>query len=247
MEENVVEFKNVSFSYGGHPVIENATFLVKKGDYLGMIGPNGAGKTTLLRLMLGLLEPDFGQVFLFGQSVKHFRDWRKIGYVPQKATSFDPSFPASVFEVASMGRIPLAKQIGKFSEEDILAVEKALEIAGISHLKNERIGDLSAGQQQRAFMARALASEPQLLILDEPMVGLDQKAQHEFYSILKMLNQEKKVTLIFVSHDIGVIARNVGKIACVNTKVTIHKTSKIDEELLCYYGKDMEFIPHHHH
>jgi len=247
MAEKIVEFRNVTFSYGKQPSVDKATFSIEKGDFVGMIGPNGAGKTTLVKLMLGLLKPDSGSVRVFGKELSEFKDWRKIGYVPQKATNFDQNFPASVFEVASMGRVSKAGLMRQLSSEDNEAVGKALEVAGISNLRNSRIGDLSGGQQQRVFIARALASEPELLILDEPTVGVDQKAQHDFYLLLGRLNREKGMTLVLISHDVGVVAKNAGKVACVNVRVTMHDASKgIDDALLCAYGNDMGRVPHHH-
>ncbi|MCX6770774.1 MAG: metal ABC transporter ATP-binding protein [Candidatus Micrarchaeota archaeon] len=247
MAEKILEFRNVSFSYGKQLAVEKASFSIEKGDFVGMIGPNGAGKTTLVKLALGLLKPDKGKIRLFGKDIADFHEWHKVGYVPQKATGFDQNFPASVFEVASMGRIPKAGLMKQFSENDRKAVERALEVSGISGLRGKRIGDLSGGQQQRVFIARALAAEPELLILDEPTVGVDQKAQHEFYLLLGRLNREMGMTLVLISHDVGVVAKNAGKIACVNVGVTMHDASKgIDAALLCAYGNDMGRVPHHH-
>ncbi len=247
MPDKIVEFRNASFSYGPQHAIRNASFSIERGDYVGMIGPNGGGKSTLVKLMLGLLKPDSGSIRLFGQELSTFREWSKVGYVPQKATNFDQNFPATVFEVASMGMIAKAGIMRPLSEKDKEAVGSALEVAGISALKNSRIGDLSGGQQQRVFIARALASEPELLILDEPTVGVDQKAQHEFYLLLNRLNRKMGVTLILVSHDVGVVAKNAGKIACVNREVTLHDAKRgVDDKLLCAYGADFGQVPHHH-
>ena len=247
MAEKILEFRNVSFSYGKQPAIDKATFSIEKGDFVGMIGPNGSGKTTVVKLMLGLLKPDSGSITVFGKEIAGFHDWQRVGYVPQKATNFDQNFPASVFEVACMGRVSKAGLMRQLAQSDRDAVEKALEVAGISNLRDSRIGDLSGGQQQRVFIARALASEPDLLILDEPTVGVDQKAQHNFYLLLGQLNKKLGVTLILVSHDVGIVAKNAGKLACVNMNVTMHDTaSGIDNALLCAYGADIGRVPHHH-
>ena len=247
MAEKIIEFKNVTFSYGKQPAVDKATFSIDKGDFVGMIGPNGSGKTTVVKLMLGLLTPDSGSIRIFGKEISGFHDWQRVGYVPQKATNFDQNFPASVFEVASMGLVSKAGLMKQLSKADHGAVEKALEVAGISGLRNSRIGDLSGGQQQRVFIARALVSEPDLLILDEPTVGVDQKAQHEFYLLLGELNRKRGMTLVLISHDVGVVAKNAGKIACVNAGVTMHDASSgIDSALLCAYGNDMGRVPHHH-
>lgn len=248
MAEAIVEFKGVSYSYGHGRVLDNAEFSVNRGDFMGMIGPNGAGKTTLVKLVLGLLKPDSGSISLFSEDSSRFKDWKRIGYVPQKATAFDPNFPATVFEVAGMGRFARAGLMRRLSSEDYAAVGKALSVTGMLSMRDRRIGDLSGGQQQRVFIARALAGEPELLILDEPTVGVDAEAQHSFYALLKKLNRELGLTLVLVSHDVGVISRNVNRLACVNVKVKVHDVSKGVREagLSCAYGEEMEAVPHHH-
>jgi len=146
-----------------------------------------------------------------------------------------------------MGRIPKAGIGRGFSGADVDAVERALEVAGIASLREKRIGDLSGGQQQRVFIARALAAEPEFLILDEPTVGVDQKAQHDFYTLLGRLNRKEGMTLLLVSHDIGVVAKNASRIACVNLSVSMHDARKgIDRALVCAYGSDYARVPHHH-
>ena len=248
MAEKIMEFENVSYSYDRQPALENVSFSIEKGDFVGVIGPNGSGKTTLVKLMLGLLAPDTGSIRILGKGIREFKDWQKVGYVPQKATNFDQNFPATVFEVASMGRFSKAGLIRRLSDTDRKEVEKALHVAGISNLRNSRIGDLSGGQQQRVFIARALAAEPELLILDEPTVGVDMRAQHNFYALLKQLNGKMGMTLVLVSHDVGMITKSVSKLACVNVTATFHDVSKGFEEaaLFCSYAKDVGAVPHHH-
>ncbi len=246
--ETVLELKRVSFSYGKAPTVDGATLSVKKGDFVGMIGPNGAGKTTFVKLVLGLLKPTHGVIKLFGKEITGFREWHRIGYVPQKATNFDQNFPATVFEVASMGRFAKAGMGKHLSKDDYAAVERALGVVGMTKLRDRRIGELSGGQEQRVFIARALAAEPELLILDEPTAGVDAEAQHEFYSLLKRLNEKFGLTLILVSHDIGMVSKTVNKLVCVNIAVTMHDVSKgINEaDLHCAYPGGMELVPHHH-
>lgn len=248
MADTLLELKNVSFAYEDKLAIDGATFSVKRGDFVGMIGPNGSGKTTLVKLILGLLKPSSGSIKLFGKDISDFNDWRHVGYVPQKATNFDQNFPATVFEVASMGRFAKAGLTKRLSKTDYGAVEKALELVGMLPLRGRRIGELSGGQQQRVFIARALAAEPELLILDEPTVGVDAEAQHAFYSLLKRLNKELGLALVLVSHDIGLVSKNVNKLACVNVAVTFHDISHgfKDAELHCAYPAGMAFVPHHH-
>ncbi|MCX8197933.1 MAG: ABC transporter ATP-binding protein [Candidatus Micrarchaeota archaeon] len=241
----VLEFEDVSYSLGGHKILERASFSIRKGDFVGMIGPNGAGKTTIVRLALGIIKQDSGRIALFGKSASEFAEWGKIGYVPQKA-GFDQDFPASVFEVASMGRSAKMGLLQRFSEKDRKVVEEALGMAGVLHLSKRKIGSLSPGQQQRVLIARALACEPEFLVLDEPTVGVDAKAQHEFYSLLEALNCEG-MTILLVSHDVGAVSRKANKIACVNASVKMHDAKEgIEEALACAYGEDFRRIPHHH-
>jgi len=244
----VVELEGVSYSYGRQRVLDRVNLSVERGDFVGVIGPNGSGKTTIAKLILGLLKPDSGTVRLFGEDISRFRDAKRIGYVPQKATGFDQNFPATVFEVASMGRIPRAGMLKQLSAGDNAAVERALSLTGMLPLRDRRIGELSGGQQQRVFIARALAAEPDLLILDEPTVGVDAEAQHSFYSLLKQLNKDLGMTLILISHDVGMVSENVNKLACVNIRVTVHDVSKgvKEADLHCAYPAGLEMVGHHH-
>ncbi|MBI4279874.1 MAG: metal ABC transporter ATP-binding protein [Armatimonadetes bacterium] len=218
----VAELEHVCFDYGGEPVLDHVDLVVRRGDFLGIIGPNGSGKTTLLRVLLGLARPACGHARLFGTDVRAFRDWHRVGYVPQKAVVFESRFPAEVFEVVMSGRCGRAGIARRFGAEDRAAAERALETVGMTAYRRRLIGQLSSGQQQRIFIARALASSPDLLALDEPTVGVDLDAQEQFYSMLRYLNREMGTTLILVSHDIGVIAREVTRLACLNRRLVFH-------------------------
>jgi zinc transport system ATP-binding protein len=250
-KENIVEFDKVSFVYGNQPVIKEADFSIERGDFFAAIGPNGGGKTTIIKLMLGFLRPSKGMVRVFGKPPGGFGELKRIGYVPQKATNFDQDFPATVLEVASMGRFA---KIGLFknpSKEDRDAVIKALDAVHMLALENKRIGELSGGQQQRVFIARALATEPEVLILDEPLAGVDAESQHRFYALLRKLNKENGITLLLVSHDVSMVSKDVTKLACINVGVSVHDVSNgINKaDLVCSYEKiaaDLERIPHHH-
>jgi zinc transport system ATP-binding protein len=243
--KTIVLLRDVTFSYGAHIVLENAGLEVKKGDFLGIIGPNGAGKTTLVRLMLGLLRPDRGIVQLFGSPATSADARAGVGYVPQKATSFDQHFPATVSEVVGMGRIQRAGLLKQLGQADRDAIEKALEEVGMAEYGKMRVSELSGGQQQRVFIARALAAEPKLLILDEPTVGVDHHAQAKFYSILKRLNRAG-MAIVLISHDVGVVSSHVNKLACVNRSVVIHDVSKGVEraDLVCAYSEGMKVVKH---
>lgn len=218
----LVELEHVCFSYGADQVLHEVSLRIERGDFLGVIGPNGGGKTTLLRIMLGLARSECGHVRLFGISVREFRDWHRIGYVPQKAVAFESRFPASVFEVVLSGRCGRAGLARRFTREDREAALAALETVGMAEFRDRLIGRLSAGQQQRVFIARALATHPDLLVLDEPTVGVDVEAQEQFYSLLRRLNRDMGTTLVLVSHDISVIAQEVNRLACLNRSLVFH-------------------------
>ena len=247
--KTIIEIKNVSFSYNGEPVLEDINLNIHKGDYLGIIGPNGGGKTTLLKIMLGLLKPTKGSVLFFGCDVYCFKEWSRVGYVSQKAVQFDSNFPATVYEVVRMGRIAKRGLLHTFNKQDDEIVETALKQVEMWEYKDSLIGDLSGGQQQRAFIARALANEPEVILLDEPTVGVDVKTQEQFYNLLKKLNKELHITLILVSHDIDVVAHEVTEIACINKTLVYDNNPKEflkHEGLEKLYGDQVTFILHNH-
>lgn len=245
--DTAIKMSGVTFAYGPDVVLEDVELEVKRGDFLGMIGPNGSGKTTLVRIMLGLLKPDKGGVLLLGTTPTNAGSRAKVGFVPQKATSFDQNFPATVYEVAGMGRIQKVGLMRHLGSEDRKAIEKSLAEVGMLEHCDKRISELSGGQQQRVFIARALAAEPELLILDEPTIGVDRRAQDGFYAMLKKLN-DSGITIIIISHDIGVVSAHVNKLACVNRTVVLHDVSKSVNraDLVCAYADKMKIVRHEH-
>jgi len=224
----LISVEDVSFNYGSTNVLSHVTFNIYSGDFLAIIGPNGSGKTTLIKTILALLKPLKGIVRIMGKPVEHYNDWEKIGYVPQKATSFDPIFPATVNEVVAMGLIRNSQlpKLGKPEKE--AQIERALNHVGLADLKDWRIGKLSSGQQQRVFIARAIVNQPHVLILDEPTTGVDAKTQENFYGLLDNLNEREKITIVLVTHEIGIINKHVNQVACLN-------------QSLVYHGKHSEF------
>jgi zinc transport system ATP-binding protein len=219
----VVQFEKVSFRYGRQPVLEDITLDVIAGDFLGIIGPNGSGKTTLLKLMLGLLEPDRGRIRLFGTEPAEAR--HLTGYVPQFSAA-DVTFPITVEEVAEMGVLTPRTILFRHPGRD--RVRSALAAVGIEALAKTPFGELSGGQRQRCLIARALASNPRLLILDEPTSSVDTSVEQDFFELLKNLN--KTMTIILVSHDIGFISSYVNRVACVNRRLTCHGIEQMDVE-----------------
>ncbi|QKS70888.1 metal ABC transporter ATP-binding protein [Paenalkalicoccus suaedae] len=247
----VVEVEGVSFAYRQQTVLEDIHMRIPAGSFLGLCGPNGSGKSTLIKLLLGLNRPVDGQVKLFGTSVKSFKNWSKIGFVSQKANSFNSGFPATVFEVVSMGlygKVGLFRFLTKKHKEK---VKEAIKQVDMQDFMYANIGELSGGQQQRVFIARALVSDPELLILDEPTVGVDAKSVSNFYTMLRDLNTNKGITLILVTHDIGAMTDYVTDVACLNKCLHFHGNKSDFEEnqeemLSAMYGHDVSMIEHNH-
>jgi len=248
--KKVVSLKNVSFGYDEGLVFDSVNLDIYKGDYIGIVGPNGSGKSTLLKLMLGIIKPLGGQIEIFGVSINDFKDWGKIGYVPQKATSFNTGFPATVEEVVGANlysKIGLFKPIRKEHSDNIY---RALEIVGMKEYGKRLIGNLSGGQQQKVFIARTLVSSPEVIFLDEPTVGIDAKSQEEFFKLLDRLNNDMNITIVMISHDIGVITEKADRVACVGDKRVILHSSPSDMQsgkLLSHiYGENMRILTHAH-
>lgn len=227
----VVGLSGVTFSYNGSPVLENVSLSVEAGDFVAVIGPNGAAKSTLMRIMVGLLRPKAGQVRLFGVDVRNFKDWHKIGYVSQQAGHINTGFPATVEEVVSSGYYGGFGRIfdGAGRRE---AVGKALELVGITELSGRLVGELSGGQRQKVFLAKALMKTPEALFLDEPTTGIDAASQREFYELLLNLNKNEGITVVIITHDIGAAFDKAKKICCVKDKtVVLHQNlDEVTEE-----------------
>ena len=238
---NVVEIKNLTVRYDSVKALDDVSFLINQNDFLGIIGPNGAGKSTLFSCMLGLLQNYEGEIKFFGQDIKKSKKYLKeIGYVPQKPI-FEKNFPATVREVVRMG---LPRNVPE------KRVDEVLQQVWIHELANRRIGELSGGQQQRVFIAKALVSEPKILILDEPVTGIDASSTEIFYSILRDLNQNQNITIIWSSHDLDAVNKLANKVACLNKTLFFHGISEeffTNEELLKQYSEtSMQQHMHHH-
>ncbi|MFO7957728.1 MAG: ABC transporter ATP-binding protein [Candidatus Brocadiia bacterium] len=240
-ETPAVALRDVSFSYDGALVLERVSLEVPEGDFLGIIGPNGGGKTTLLRLVLGLNRPNSGEVRVFGRPPQQVR--RQMGYVPQKP-NLDPDFPISVEEVVLMGRLGQSRLVWRYRAEDREAARQAMEDVEIQPLRKQLFGKLSGGQQRRALIARALATRPRLLLLDEPTVGVDHRVEHEIYSLLDRLNEQ--MTIVLVSHDVGCVTEHVNRLACVHQRVFCHEADEITGEVIeAIYRGPAEMTRHH--
>lgn len=248
----LVELSHVHFQYDATSIVlEDINLTITQGDFLGLVGPNGSGKSTLIKIILRLLQPQQGEVKLFGHPTISFRDRHRIGYVSQKANSFNTGFPATVFEVVStglFGKMGLFKWIGRQEKEWIY---HAIEMVGLGDLANRNIGRLSGGQQQRTFIARALVNNPELLILDEPTVGIDAENERRFFELIEKLRMELGITILLVSHDIGAMTKKVNQIACMNKKLYFHGDSRDfvrhqEQILSASYGHEVIILQHAH-
>lgn len=206
---HVVTLENVSFSFERKPVIEGINLHILERDFVGLAGANGAGKTTLLRIIVGLLRPTAGTVKLFDEPLAKFNDWERIGYVPQK-NAFNPLFPATVNEVVLSGLYGRKKMFRRVTKDDARKCAEALQVMGIEDLADRKVGQLSGGQQQRAFLARALVGNPDLLILDEPTVGIDAETQANFFQMIRHMHEHHHMTFLMVSHDIDMLQSYIG-------------------------------------
>ncbi|MCE9617488.1 MAG: metal ABC transporter ATP-binding protein [Nitrosarchaeum sp.] len=237
----VVEIDHLTIEYPDVKAIDDVSFTVNQGDFLGIIGPNGAGKSTLFASMLNLNTKYKGTIKFFGTDIRKSKNYLKeIGYVPQKPI-FEKNFPATVNDVVKMG-------LQKESDEN--KIDEILQQLWIHELSERRIGELSGGQQQRVFIAKALVNNPKVLILDEPVTGIDQQSIDLFYSILKELNSKQNITIIWSSHDLDAVNKLANHVACLNRTLFFHGESddffENDELVKQYSEASMQEHMHHH-
>lgn len=242
MERKLIELDNVSFSYNGEPVLEDVSFSVAERDFVCIVGPNGGGKTTLIRLILGLLRPNRGRVAVGGSAPSG--QSHLLGYLPQ-LTSHDPSFPVSVLDTVLMGRLTPGILPRFVTARDRLAALAALEDVGLAGRAGSPFSELSGGQRRRALIARALCTEPEALVLDEPTAGLDPQAEHGIYDLLRRLNE--RLTILMVSHDLLFVTKSVSRVICVKRTVMVHQTGEITDRMVReLYGSEMRMVRHAH-
>ena len=260
-----LEVSDVSISYNGALAIDKVSFDVEEGDLLGIVGPNGAGKTTLFRAILGL-QGYTGKIKLFGyESPKYYPLLPLVGYVSQKV-NFERNFPATVSEVVAMGLLSEKKlqknstllqnsgytwnRVYKKIDKDSNKVLEALKTVNLDSLKDRRIGQLSGGELQRVFIAKALVKDPILLILDEPVTGVDVSTQTKFYTVIKKINEENKITIVWSSHDLEAIAKFANRVACMNRQLFFHGQKEeffSNKDLLKTYTESAMQVHMHHH
>ena len=245
MSSPVIVCDRLSVELGGTKVLQGVSLSVYEGDFLAVLGPNGGGKTTLLKIILGLVKPTSGTVTVFGGPPGHAAG--RIGYVPQ-SIFFDREFPISAWDVVMMGRLARKKLLQRYGSADRQKAAEAIEITGLSGLRNRRIGALSGGELQRVLIARALAGEPELLLLDEPTASIDPEMKSTIYDLLDRLKERH--TIVLVTHDTGTIARHISRIACLNCTLDMHEkgstlSRKTFDSLYRYPVDIVEHLPSH--
>ena len=249
MPTPIIEVQNLYVALKGRTIIDDATFNIKSGTYMGVVGPNGGGKTTLMQALLGIIPFESGSIKIMGTTLQEFKQWNKIAFISQSSVNFDDKFPLTVRELVGLGRINPNNLGRPLKKEDWKKVDEALEFMRISKLANRRIGHLSGGQKQRVFVAKAIVRDPEILILDEPVSGIDPEAQELFYMILSNLNVKHGTTILIVSHDLAAVFCRMNSVMCINKKVY---TSPIaldhdpNEILQKAYGSHFNFVFHEH-
>ncbi len=237
-----IELKHVSFHYGNVTALENVSLSVARGEFIGVVGPNAGGKSTLLKIILGLLKPASGEVRVLGLPPEQGR--KRIGYVPQYPR-FARDFPITVEQLVLTARLGQTRWWGGYSRRDHDLAHEALRRTETFALRKRRLDTLSGGQLQRVLLSRALACEPEILILDEPTANIDQRVETEIFDLLKKLNSE--MTIVVVSHDIAFISYYVSRVACLNRTLMCHDTAHIDGNLLDQlYGTHVHAVEHRH-
>ncbi len=245
----ILEVDHVNIFRSKDLVIHDANFTIEQGDYVGVVGPNGGGKTTLILAILGFLPIKKGSIRLFSKNINSFSEWKRIAYVSQGAINFDSYFPLTVNELVGLGRIN-QENIGRsLKKSDWEAVAESLNLMGISDIAKKRIGSLSGGQKQRMFIAKALVRNPEIIILDEPVAGIDANTLENFYKKLGDLNRRKNITIIIVSHDLSTVFCRMTKLLCVNKEVYLSNIAKnVDPNVVLkkVYGEHFHFVFHEH-
>ena len=235
-----IEIKGLWAGYDSHIVLEDIDLTVYKNDFIGLIGPNGGGKTTLLKLIIGLIKPIRGEIQVMGQNVADGRC--HIGYVPQ-TNPLDHKFPIRVWEVVQMGLLGCRRLLQPITKEDRAVIETALQQVEMQNLRNKPIGALSVGQRQRVYIARALASNPEILLLDEPTASIDPQVAASIYELLSQIN--KNVTILMISHDMNAISAHVKSIGCLNRRLHYHGTKEITQDMVeAIYECPIDLIAH---
>lgn len=215
----IIEVKNLSAHYDKTEVLHDISFVVESGDFIGLAGPNGAGKTTLVKAILGLIPISQGKIELFNKAQNKFDNWGKIGYLPQKNSTINALFPATVSEIVMLGLMSQKEFPKHITKEDKLKTEEILKKLDIANLKNRTISELSGGQQQKVLLARALVSSPELLIFDEPSTALDPQSRESFFELIEKLNKKDGIAIILITHDTTYIGQYANKLLYIDNNL----------------------------
>ncbi|HXE96759.1 MAG TPA: metal ABC transporter ATP-binding protein [Dongiaceae bacterium] len=250
MPDKIVTTELLSCSYREGRVLEDVSFQVERGDYVGIVGPNGSGKSTLIKALLGLVTIGTGSAALFGTTLADFRDWHKVGYLPQSLHLVNPVFPATVHETVGLGLLSLKRFPKRLSRADHDKIDEILHELGISDLTHKLIGELSGGQLQRVLLARAIVNDPELLVLDEPTAALDPETRGRFYAMIADINRSKGVTVLLVTHDSGAIGAHASKMLYLDKKILFY--GSFDEfccspEMSSMFGEHSQHLMCHRH
>ncbi|HWR82044.1 MAG TPA: ABC transporter ATP-binding protein [Candidatus Deferrimicrobium sp.] len=241
--QNVIAIEGLTFRYDGTSVLEEVNLTIGEREFVWVVGPNGGGKTTLLKLILGLLKPQKGRVAVFGRAPQQARP--RVGYMPQQAR-LDIQFPIDAMDIVLMGRLGAGVRPGPYRGHDRAIARQALREVGLEDLRRQPFSKLSGGQQRRLLIARALASEPELLLLDEPTANLDLAVERELFELLRTLNQ--RLTIVMVSHDPAFVSQFVERVVCVNRRVMVHPTCDVEEGMMSeLYGRQVKLVRHEQH
>lgn len=233
VDNNIITAQGLGFDYGEGWVFHKLDLEVPQGDFVAVIGANGAGKSTLLKMLANVMPPTVGEIYYYGQNLKDFNSWNKIGYVPQNPAKMQRGFPISVEEVVALGLLKPGRLWQKFNDDDKVAIEKTLSDFQLKSLRYRKIGELSGGQQQRVFLARAMVHRPEILLLDEPATGIDTASKIALYDMLKDINRQQGVTIVMISHDLELAAESAKSALCINHGI-------------CFRGDVHKALQHHH-
>jgi zinc transport system ATP-binding protein len=247
---SILEIKNVSIRYNQSEVVKDVSFTINSGDFVGLAGPNGAGKTTLVKAILGLVPITSGSVELFGETKEKFSSWSKIGYLPQKSSTINVLFPATVNEVVMLGLLSQKTWFKKIIKNDQFKINAILQDLGIVNLKKRMFSELSGGQQQKVLLARALVSSPEVLIFDEPSTALDPESRESFFQLLERLNKKNGIAIILITHDTGYIGKYANKLLYIDKNlIYFGKFSEFceSEKMKSYFGKYEQHLICHQH
>ena len=250
MRDEIVRTDQLTCCYREGRVLEDISFQVLRGDYVGIVGPNGSGKSTLVKALLGLVDICDGGASLFGSPLSGFRDWNRVGYLPQSLHLVNPVFPATVHETVGLGLLSLKRFPKRLNNNDRVKINETLEELGIYDLKLKLIGELSGGQLQRVLLARAIVNDPELLVLDEPTAALDPETRERFYTMIDDINRTRGVTVMLVTHDSGAIGQHASKMLYLDKKMLFYGSFEEfchSPEMSSMFGEHSQHLMCHRH